>query len=244
MQAIAVVLALASGWLAAADPAPRRVARLCEREYRGPAHSAPTPVIENARRRAVLCVVACVAVGWVVGGVVGAVVATPGGAALSWWLGTLEPPSVTREREDVSRHLPLAVDLLAACAQVGLSVEASLRPVSQAVGGALSRRLALMTARLELGAAPAEEWARLVDDPELGALGRTMLRAHESGAPVVDGLTRLAADRRRERRTQAQLKARNVGVKSAGPLAACFLPAFMLVGVVPTIAGGFAHLVL
>ncbi len=33
-------------------------------------------------------------------------------------------------------------------------------------------------------------------------------------------------------------------MKAAGPLAACFLPAFMLIGVVPTIAGAFSNLVL
>ena len=70
------------------------------------------------------------------------------------------------------------------------------------------------------------------------------MRTAESGAPLVEGLSRLAADRRRERRTQTQLRARSVGVKAAGPLAACFLPAFMLIGVVPTIAGAFSNLVL
>ena len=35
------------------------------------------------------------------------------------------------------------------------------------------------------------------------------------------------------------MRARTVGVKAAGPLAACSSPAFMLIGVLPTIAGGF-----
>jgi len=69
-----------------------------------------------------------------------------------------------------------------------------------------------------------------------------MQRSAESGAPLAEGLSRLAEDRRRERRTQTQVRARNVGVKAAGPLAACFLPAFMLVGVVPTVAGSFQRL--
>ncbi len=69
-----------------------------------------------------------------------------------------------------------------------------------------------------------------------------MERSTESGAPLADGLTRLAEDCRRERRTETQLRARKVGVKAAGPLAACFLPAFMLVGVVPTVAGSFQRL--
>ncbi len=202
------------------------------------------PLIEDPFRRSVLAVAACAMVGWALHGPVAGVIFAPAGLGLSWWLGTLEPPSVTREREEVSRDLPLAVDLLAACAAVGLSVDRSLAQVSRAVGGALARRFDVMAARLQLGADPVAEWSRLCQDELLAPLGRTMMRSHESGAPVVDGLTRLALDRRRERRTQTQLRARSVGVKAAGPLAACFLPAFMLVGVVPTIAGAFSHLVL
>ncbi len=173
---------------------------------------------------------------------VAAVVALPAGWGLSWWLGRLEPPSVTRDRELTARDLPVAVDLLAACAYVGRPPEQSLAIVASAVGGPLGARLEAVTARLALGADPHGEWQRVAVDEELAPLARAMLRSLESGAPLVDGLTRLAADRRRERRTQVEMRARTVGVKSAGPLAACFLPAFMLVGVVPTIAGAFTHL--
>ncbi|MGH3449042.1 MAG: type II secretion system F family protein, partial [Nocardioidaceae bacterium] len=137
-----------------------------------------------------------------------------------------------------------AVDLMAACAVVGRPPEQSLQVVSTAVGGALAARLDGMSARLSLGADPATEWARLADDEQLAPLGRTMRRTLESGAPLVDGLSRLAEDRRRERRTQTQLRARSVGVKAAGPLAVCFLPAFMVIGVIPTVVGAFQSLVL
>ena len=166
------------------------------------------------------------------------------GCALSWWISRLESPSQAREREEIARDLPLAADLLAACVQVGRPVDDGLRLVSRAVGGALGSRLDTLTARLALGSDPLSEWRRATTDGQLGVLARTMVRTLESGAPIGDALTRLAEDRRRERRTQTQLRARNVGVKAAGPLAACFLPAFMLIGIVPTIAGAFTHLVL
>ena len=175
-------------------------------------------------------------------GAIGAAAGAVAGVGLSVWVGRLEPAAVTRAREEIRRDLPLAVDLLAACSSVGRSVQEALPAVSHAVGGALGARLDEIVTRLSLGADPAAEWARLALDPGLAQLGRTMQRSTESGAPLAAGLSRLAEDCRRERRTETQLRARKVGVKAAGPLAACFLPAFMLVGVVPTVAGSFQRL--
>lgn len=187
--------------------------------------------------------VAWAAVLWLaLGPVVAVLGAVPLGLAFSRWVGTLEPPSVVRSREQMARDLPVTVDLLAACAYVGRPPDQALRIVSRAVGGPLGGRLDEIDARLALGSDPYGEWTRVSHDGQLAPLARTMLRTLESGAPLVDGLTRLAADRRRERNTQVQARARTVGVKAAGPLAACFLPAFMLIGVLPTIAGGFSRL--
>ena len=49
-----------------------------------------------------------------------------------------------------------------------------------------------------------------------------------------------AADELREqRRASARERARSVGVKTAAPLGLCFLPAFVLIGIVPTIISAF-----
>ncbi len=166
------------------------------------------------------------------------------GLGLAWWLGRQESPAAVRTKDAIRRDLPVAADLLAACTAVGRPVEPSLEAVAHAVGGPLGARLEAVLARITLGGDPLGEWRRLSDDALLGPLARTLVRSLESGALLSDGLSRLADDRRRERRTETQVKARNVGVRSAAPLAACFLPAFMLIGVVPTIAGAFSRLVL
>lgn len=199
-------------------------------------------LVEAPVPRAALCAAALAIVAWALVGPVAAAAALPAGVGLSVWIGKLESPATARAREEINRDLPLVVDLLAACSSVGRATQESLPVVSRAVGGALGARLDEITARLALGADPATEWARCSRDPLLADLGRTMQRSAESGAPLTEGLARLAEDRRRERRTQVQLRARNVGVKAAGPLAACFLPAFMVVGVVPTVAGSFQRL--
>jgi Flp pilus assembly protein TadB len=171
----------------------------------------------------------------------------PGAAAglvIAAALGRLEPAGVARRRRLVGRDLPVAVDLLAACAQAGLPLNTSLVVVGRAVGGPLAQEFADIDARVRLGSDPTTEWRRIATDPQLGSLARAVLRSLESGASIVDGLQRLAADQRRQRRVDLQVRARSVGVRSAAPLAGCFLPAFMLIGVVPTVIGGFVHLVL
>jgi pilus assembly protein TadC len=198
--------------------------------------------VEDSRRRTPLCLLACTTVGLVMLGGLGALVGCVAGLGVCGLVGRLEPPSAVREREELARDLPLAVDLLAACSEAGLPTWTALPAVGRAVGGALEKRFASMRARSALGSTPIEEWQRLGSDPTLRRLGAAMVRAHRSGAPVASTLDRLATDVRRDRRTDAQAAARSVGVKVAAPLAACFLPAFMLIGVVPTIVGGFTHL--
>lgn len=241
MLVFALCCAAASGWLWVN---PGRGRRRSQSAVAARATGPPplSVLVESATARACLCVVAVGLLGQLLDGTLGVVVGAPAGLVLSLWVGRLEPPSVARAREEVDRDFPLVLELLAACASVGRAPQESLPVVGRAVGGALGRRLDEVTMRLALGADPVAEWRRVSRDPQLCELGRTMLRSAEYGAPLADGLTRLAQDRRRERRTQTQMRARSVGVKAAGPLAACFLPAFMLIGVVPTVAGSFAHL--
>ncbi len=202
------------------------------------------PWVENRSTRTLACMAASVTVCWVVGGALLGLIGIGVGAAVSWWLGRLESPSAARAREQIERDLPLAVDLLAACVEAGRPADRSLHVVAQAVGGELGRRFEAITSRLELGADAATEWGRVAADPLLMPLGRAMRRTAATGAAPVDGLLRLSDDQRRRHRARSQARARSCGVKAAGPLALCFLPAFMLIGVVPTIAGAVSHLLL
>jgi hypothetical protein len=45
----------------------------------------------------------------------------------------------------------------------------------------------------------------------------------------------VADDQRRRRRWSAEAAARRAGVHAVGPLVLCFLPAFVLLGVVPVV---------
>ena len=85
-------------------------------------------------------------------------------------------------------------------------------------------------------------WGDTGGDAALAPLGRTVLRALDTGSPVAESLGFLATDLRSERRAAADEAARRVAVRSAGPLGLCFLPAVVLVGIVPTIIGSFRTL--
>lgn len=174
---------------------------------------------------------------------VGVLIAVPA-AALAWWAtGRMEPPAVRRRREQLVAAVPQVVDLLAACLAVGMSPAAAVERVSTAVDQPAADELAGLAHRLALGVDPVTVWRELAAHPELGGLGRSLARAVESGASVADAMQRLASDLRRRSRADVEQRARAVGVKAALPLGVCLLPAFVLVGVVPLVAGSVSLLV-
>lgn len=70
-----------------------------------------------------------------------------------------------------------------------------------------------------------------------GAAARALARAAEGGAPVANTVARIAASVRAEAGAEASRAARRAGVMAVGPLGLCFLPAFVVLGVVPAIVG-------
>ena len=96
-----------------------------------------------------------------------------------------------------------------------------------------------MRARLALGVDPVAVWEPLTTDPVLAPLARTLSRAARSGARVADAVDRLSVDLARQARARSEEQARSVGVRAAVPLGVCLLPAFLLLGVVPVVAGLF-----
>ena len=171
------------------------------------------------------------------GGAVGAL-AAPLAAAATWWvIERSEPSSVRRDRERARRDLPHVVGLLADALRAGQAPVDALSVVATALPGPASARLAEVVPRLRLGVDPHQVWTDLAADPALGPLGRALARAHRTGAPVVAAVERLAEELARSARADVEDRARAVGVKAAVPLGLCLLPAFVLVGIVPVVAG-------
>lgn len=156
-------------------------------------------------------------------------------AAVATWvvIGRAEPTAVRVRRRAVARDLPHVVALFAAALRSGAAPADAIEQVCRALPGAASDRLAGVAARLSLGLDPVQVWSSLADDPPLVGLGRTLARAHATGAPVVAAVERLADELARAGRAEAEERARAVGVQAAVPLGLCLLPAFVLIGIVP-----------
>jgi Flp pilus assembly protein TadB len=170
-------------------------------------------------------------------GVVGGLVA----AALAWnVLGRTESPAARRRREELERDLPVAVHLVGACLGAGAAISGALDAVAAALPGAVSEELLLVRHRLSLGVDPMVVWRELAGHPQLRPLGRAMARAHQSGASVRDTIAGLADELTAQSRATTDALARSVEVRAAAPLGVCFLPAFLLLGVVPMVAGVFS----
>jgi pilus assembly protein TadC len=220
-------VAVACAWLAVAALVPS-----APRTSRG--RSSPAPGLRPLA-------VGGVAIGaWLlVGGVVGVLVAVAAGLAARRVLAAAEAPSARRERDEVERTLPHLVDLFAATLRAGSEPVSGLSQVCAALPGPAADRLVPVVERSRWGAAGVEAWSSVADDPELAPLARAMVRSQVSGASVVQSVERLADELQRESLARAEDAARRVGVSAAIPLGACLLPAFMLLGVVPTVASLF-----
>lgn len=150
---------------------------------------------------------------------------------------TAEPSSLRRERLAVRAELPLLVLLLATTLRAGATPAAGVRRVCAALPGAAASRLLPVPDRLALGIDPVTVWDGVARDPDLATLGRAMARAQRSGAPVAATVERLADELAAAGRAQVEDRARAVGVKAALPLGLCLLPSFLLLGIVPMVAG-------
>ncbi|WP_326561381.1 type II secretion system F family protein [Micromonospora sp. NBC_01796] len=176
-----------------------------------------------------------VAVVVVLGGWTGAVAGVLAGIVSDRLLRRLEPASARRLRLREVADLPLGADLLAAALRAGAPVDRAVLSVAEALGGPLGDRLHRVGRTLRLGGEPAEAWAHLGSVPGGDRLTAAAVRTSTSGAALAGALTRLADDLRADRAVTVEAAARRAGVLIVLPLGLCFLPAFILAGLVPVI---------
>jgi len=185
-----------------------------------------------------LVVAGCAGAGWaLLGGVLGVLAGL--GAGLAAWLGLSRLESgASRRRTAVMRARFAAVlELMAGVVDAGAPLRAAAEQVGDIVGAPHNEPLTTVVAACRVGCTDAEAWMRLADDPLWCEVARELARSVESGAASA-GILRGRADQARRTRAAALMtRARSVGVMSALPLMCCFLPAFLLVGVVPIIGG-------
>jgi pilus assembly protein TadC len=183
-----------------------------------------------------LCVLLGSAAGAIlVGGWLGPALGVALGLAGAWWLRRQPTPAQRRELDAVRADLPFAADLLAAVLRAGAAPDAAARLVAAAIGGSVGARLSLVDRALRLGASSVEAWGYLGDARDARRITAAAERSAHSGAAFAAALARVADDLRVERLLAVETAARRAGVLIVLPLGLCFLPAFVLTGLVPVI---------
>jgi pilus assembly protein TadC len=142
-----------------------------------------------------------------------------------------------RQRQEVAAALPRFADLVAACLESGAAPADAIDAVRRHLRGPLADRLAPVVGALRSGFDPLSVYDGSDRHDPVRALVVALARAMESGAPLADTVAAVADDQRRRRRWSAEAAARRAGVLAVGPLVICFLPAFVLLGVVPVMLG-------
>ncbi|TDW70809.1 type II secretion system (T2SS) protein F [Kribbella pratensis] len=159
-------------------------------------------------------------------------------------LSRLEPATTKQRNAQLARDLPLAIDLLTACLRAGRPPQHALTLVAEALPGSLADLFTKIAHHLALGADPATAWAHLRAEPTCAPMARAITRSLRSGAPLSKTLEHLADETRRSHHHAADQQARATESRAALPLGLCFLPAFVLLSIVPTIAGSLIPYVL
>lgn len=132
-------------------------------------------------------------------------------------------------------HAAAACDLLAACLRSGLPVGAATKATAAGCHPTLAPAFEACASRFALGAG--DQWRGLVSVPVLADVAISAQRVNDSGAALAKTLHDAAANYRNQALDAAAATAERAGVSIAGPLALCFLPAFVVLGLIPTIAG-------
>jgi tight adherence protein C len=141
----------------------------------------------------------------------------------------------TRQRA-IDRHLPYSLDLMVACLEGGLSLDASLVKVVEQTDGPLASEIRRTLQEMALGR-PTTDAIRDLGDrtgaPGLKRLTEDIVQAERMGISIADSLRNLARDARVMRRQAAEELARKAPIKMVPVLIFCVLPALGIVTTAP-----------
>jgi pilus assembly protein TadC len=144
------------------------------------------------------------------------------------------------------RALAGRLDLVAACLRSGLPIGSALVAVG-ATGPAASSPpgpwrtpievLDEVAAMLMVGADPQAAWRPAAELAELASVAAAACRSAAGGTALAAAFTEQADQLRRQNSDAAATAAGRAGVLMTAPLGACFLPAFLCLGLAPAVVG-------
>lgn len=156
-------------------------------------------------------------------------------------LGLLEPAATRRRSRRLVLDAPVALELLAGCLAAGLPPRAATAAVVGVLEGPVADDLRPVLLAIDVGLSDALAWRTLRGHPQLGEAAVDLARSVESGTRMVETLSYYAREARQRRVAAIEVSAKAVGVRCVLPMMVCFLPAFVLLGIVPTVVSAFLH---
>jgi tight adherence protein C len=168
-------------------------------------------------------------------------------AAVAWLVGVRVVRRRAADRRLAIRRdaAPAVLDLLGAALLAGLNPHKAVLRVAERAPEVLHEDLGLAAAVLRLGGTPAAALRAAAERSgldELRAAAAALEAAQRWGAPPAEALAARAEALRSRARLRAEADAGRAAVRLAFPLVLCFLPAFVLLTVVPTVAGSLRAL--
>jgi tight adherence protein C len=136
----------------------------------------------------------------------------------------------------IDRRLPYAIDLMVACLEGGLSLDASMVKLAEQSDGPLALEIRRTLHELALGRPSSEaihELGTRTGAPGLIRLTEDIVQSDRMGVSIVDSMRTLAYETRQERRQRAEENARKAPIKMVPVLIFCVLPALAIVTMVP-----------
>jgi tight adherence protein C len=136
----------------------------------------------------------------------------------------------------IDRSLPYSLDLMVACLEGGLSLDASLAKVVEQTSGPLAYEIRRTLQEMAFGR-PSTEAIRDLGErtgaPGLKRLTEDIVQADRLGISIAESLRTLARDSRVQRRQAAEELARKAPIKMVPVLIFCVLPALGIVTTAP-----------
>jgi Flp pilus assembly protein TadB len=148
----------------------------------------------------------------------------------------------------VTTAYPELLDLLVLTIGAGCSPRQAFAVLEEVVPVPLRPGVRVVAQATAAGERFADSITRLRDPPPAGLgqiaqpLADALALADRHGTPLPPILDRLATEAREHRRRQAEIAARQLPIRLAFPLVGCTLPSFVLLTIVPLMAGTFSSL--
>jgi len=166
------------------------------------------------------------------------------GLLISFAIGFILPSfvldkKIAKRQKNIQRAFPDALDMLVICSEAGLSLDAAIQRVtvelrfSQPI---LAEELSLVVAEIQAGVDRKNAMKGLAERTgvkDVRGLMSTLTQCMMFGTSVTEALRVYAEDLRDRRVQAAEETAAKIGAKMIFPLAACLMPAFILIVMAP-----------